>query len=173
MVNVSNILKKDLHHLNAIDLLKEIEWFNKVVDTRMKINFGQDCDYKSIYDITAPDHDEDESVFAEFISFYKLSFNERIILMLALVPHIYPQLLDVFFSRNQNIERGHTEFGGLKGTAHSGFLPTGETALFLLAGNDLNRRFKLQQLFDADHPFRQHNIIYLSSSPANEPYFSR
>lgn len=172
MVTVSNILKKDLQHLNAIDLLKEIEWFSKVVDTRMKITFDPECGCNSIYEITAPDHKDHESVFAEFIAFYQLTFSERIILMLALMPHIYPQLLDVFFGRNQSTERGHTEFGGLKGTAHSGFLPTGETALFLLAGNDLNKRFKIQPLFDADHVFRKHNIVYLSSSPANEPFFS-
>src|SRR6185369_14000333 len=77
-----------------------------------------------------------------------------------------------FFNRNQNTERGHTEFGGVKGMAHSGFLPTGETVLFLLAGNDLSKRFVVQQLFDTDHIFRRHNILHLSSSPANEPFFS-
>ncbi len=172
MVTVENILKKDSHQLNAIDLLKEIEWFGKVAEARMKLHFGQDCEYKSIYEIEPPQYTNSESVFAEFINFYQLVFSERIVLMLALLPHISPQMLDIFFSRNQNIERGYTEFGGLKGTAHGGFLPTGETVFFLLAGNDLSKRFKLQQLFDADHVFRQHNIVYLSSSPANEPFFS-
>jgi hypothetical protein len=172
MVTTDTILKKDLYHLNAADLLKEIEWFGKVADIRMKLNSGESCEYRSIYEIEPPDFSEAESVFAEFIIFYRLSFSERIILMLALMPHIYPQLLDVFFNRNQNIEKGHTEFGGIKGTAHSGFLPTGETALFLLAGNDLSKRFQVQQLFDTDHIFKQHNILHLSSAPANEPFFS-
>lgn len=172
MVVPGTILKKDSTQLNSVDLLKEIDWFGKVADTRMKLHFGQDCAYSSIYEVAAPDYAEGESVFAEFVTFYQLSFSERIILLLALLPHIYPQLLDTFFSRNQNTERGHTEFGGLKGTAHSGFLPTGETALFLLAGNDLNQRFKVQELFDTDHVFRRDNIVYLSSSPAYEPLFS-
>ena len=172
MVTAQELVKKELHHLNAVDLLKEVEWFSKVLDTRIKLHLNQETEYKSIYEVDPPGTSEDESVFAEFVRFYQLSFSERIILMLALLPHIFPQLLDVFFSRNPSTERGHSEFGGLKGTAHSGFLPTGETALFLLAGNDLSKRFKVQQLFDADHLFRQHNIVYLSSSPAHEPFFS-
>ena len=171
MVNVDTI-KNDLQYLNALDLLKEIEWFNEVAEARMKLNEGEETAYENIFQITPPDLKPSESVFAEFITFYQLSFSERIILMLALVPHICPQLLDIFLGRNQYTERGHTEFGGLKGGAHSGFLPTGETALFLLAGNDLNKRFKVQQLFDVDHIFRKHNIVYLSPSPANEPHFS-
>lgn len=175
MLTTGNISKKELHYQNATDLLKEIDWFSQVVDARMKLHFGQPCAYTNIYEITPPDYtaaDAANSVFAEFVLFYNLSFAERIVLMLALLPHIYPQLLDVFFLRNQSTERGYTEFGGLKGAAHSGFLPTGETALFLLAGNDLGRRFKLQQLFDAAHIFRRHNIVYLSPVPANEPMFS-
>jgi ATPase family protein associated with various cellular activities (AAA) len=171
MDTAEKILSK--HHLNATDLLKEIEWFGKVVDTRMKLYLDEECEYASIHEIPAPDHDAAGSVFAEFILFYKLSFSERIVLMLALLPHICPQMLDIFFSRSSSATgRGRTEFGGLKGTAHNGFLPTGETALFLLAGNDLGKRFKVQQIFDANHIFRQHQIIYLASSPPNEPMFS-
>jgi len=172
MVAVDTILKKDSSVLNATDLLREIEWCSKVIDTRMKLHLGQECEYTSIYEIEPPDHAGNESVFAEFITFYQLVYSERIVLMLALLPHVYPQLLDIFFSRNQSTEKGRSEFGGLKGSAHSGFLPTGETVLFLLSGNDLTKRFKHQQLFDAEHIFRQHNILYLASSPANEPYFA-
>jgi hypothetical protein len=172
MITAETILKRDLHHLNATDLLKEIEWFSQVVDTRMKLHMEEECDYAGIYEIPAPDHTAASSVFAEFIQFYQLSFSERIILILTLLPHICPQLLDVFFRRDAGAGRAFTEFGGVKGTVHNGFLPTGETALFLLAGNDLGKRFKLQQLFDAGHIFRRHNIVYLSSAPANEPMFS-
>ena len=166
----TTIPKRELHYQNAIDLLREIEWFSKVAATRMKLYTGDICEYDSIYEVPPPEYPGAASVFAEFIQFYKLSFSERIILLLALLPHIYPQLLDVFLGQGGG--RGRTEFGGVKGLAHSGFLPTGETALFLLAGNDLGRRFKVQQLFDEGHIFRQHHIVYLGSAPPNEPMFS-
>jgi AAA+ superfamily predicted ATPase len=172
MVTAATISNNDPHRLNAMDLLEETTWFSKVLETRLQLNAGNTPEFKSIYEITPPEHEEKKSVFAEFVHFYRLSFNERIVLMLALLPHIYPQLLDVFFTRNPQIERRYTEFGGVKGTAHGAFLPTAETALFLLAGNDLAKRFKLQQIFDADHIFRLHNIVYLGTAPAHEPFFS-
>lgn len=172
MVADQPTINTDAYHLNAVDLVKEIDWFEKVLDTRLKLYFGEECSYNHIYEIAVPEDEGQTSVFKEFIRFYNLSFNERLILMMALLPHINPQLLDIFFKRNKATERGYTAFGGLKGTAHSGFLPTGETALFLLSGNDLGKRFKLQQFFDADHLFRTHNILWLSSPPAHEPIYS-
>ncbi|MBL4674762.1 MAG: ATP-binding protein, partial [Mucilaginibacter sp.] len=62
--------------------------------------------------------------------------------------------------------------GGIKGVAHSGFLPTGQTALFLIAGSDLDKQFKARQYFDSDHVFKIHNILWLGSAPANEPFLS-
>jgi hypothetical protein len=171
LVTAEKILKKDLHYLNATDLLKEIEWFTKVIEVRMKIHREEPCEYTGVHEIAAPDHSEASSVFAEFIRFYKLTAGERIVLMLALLPHVCPQLLDVFFGRDPASGRVFTEFGGIKGSAHHGFLPTGETALFLLAGQDLGKRFKHQQLFDVNHIFRRHNIVYLAPAPSNEPIF--
>ena len=172
MVDEQHIVNADPYHLNAEDLIKEAEWFAAVLETRLKLYFGEECQFRSIEEPEPPDLSQTKSVFAEFIRFYQLTSAERLVLMLALLPHINPQMLDVFFNRNKSSDRGFTEFGGLKGTAHSGFLPTGETALFLLAGNDLARRFKVQELFDAGHIFQTHHILWLASQPASEPVFS-
>ena len=64
-------------------------------------------------------------------------------LVLSLVPHIRPQLLDVFFTKNKNFDRKFTEFGGLRGGPDGDFVPTGETLAFILGGNDLAIRFGL------------------------------
>ncbi|MXV49678.1 AAA family ATPase [Pedobacter sp. HMF7647] len=165
-------LVKEAYHLNALDLLDEINWFEKVLQTRLKLHYGEETDFESINQILPPDYSDRESVYFEFIRFYQLTSSERLVLILAMLPHIFPQILDVFFNKGQLKDRGNTEFGGLKGTSHSGFLPTGETVLFLLAGNDLGKRFKVQQLFDTEHLFKIHNILWLGSSPANEPVFS-
>jgi len=171
MVNEIPAVNQESYYLNALDLLDEIRWFEQVVQTRFKIHFDQGSDVNSIFEVAPPELSEKESIYAEFVRFYQLSFSERLMLMLALAPHINPQVLDVFLIRNAATNRVTTEFGGLKGAAHSGFIPTGETAMFLLAGNDLGKRFKVQQLFDADHLFKIHNILWLAPSPSNEPIF--
>jgi hypothetical protein len=60
-----------------------------------------------------------------------MSFIEEAVLLLALAPHIVPQILDVFFIKNKTYDRGFSESGGIAGTQHRGFLPTGETAAFI------------------------------------------
>ncbi|MGH2645736.1 MAG: ATP-binding protein, partial [Chitinophagaceae bacterium] len=101
-----------------------------------------------------------------------MSITERIILVLALAPHLQPHLLDVFFIKNIDYDRGFTEFGGIKGQNHGGFLPTGETVAFILAANDLEKRFLLLELFGEDHFFHTFNILKLIPSQVEEPFLS-
>ena len=140
---------------------KEPGWFDKVFSSNIKKPdaepnlSSQDTATDFSRQAAAPDLTNDHSVYAEFVNYYKLSRDERLLLMLAIIPHIQPHLLDVFFSANKTLGRGYTEFGGIKGSRHSGFIPTIETALFLLAGNDLAYRFRLYKLFDPDHIFNR------------------
>ena len=130
---------KDLLSKNASVIGQEILWFSEVIDTRMKLYFKKDCEYKTVFDITPPLHLETDTPYVQFIHHYQMTQAERIVLMLALAPHVCPQVLDVFWTKNGNTERGFTEFGGLNGSTHGGFLPNAETALFLLAGNTAER----------------------------------
>ncbi|MEC4677977.1 MAG: ATP-binding protein, partial [Nitrospirota bacterium] len=93
----------------------------------------------------------------------------RFTVMLALVPHIRPQVLDAFFTKNSTFDRKFTEFGGQRQGADGDFFPTGETLQFILAGNHLHSRFELQSLFDRDHPFAKHHILRLASENAETP----
>lgn len=168
---ITETISEEKHKKNAAALIEEINWFSKVLDTRLKLHFKESCEYEHIQQVSAPVYAEGSSIFADFIHFYRLSFYERLILMLAIVPYIHPQLLDALFYKAGG-ERGKTEFGGLKGAAHSGFLPTCETALFILAGNNLAVRFKVLELFDVKHVFKKHNILYVAPAPANEPFLA-
>ncbi|HMC98661.1 MAG TPA: ATP-binding protein, partial [Ferruginibacter sp.] len=82
------------------------------------------------------------------------------------------QLLDVFFIKNADYDRGFTEFGGIKGQSHSGFIPTGETISFILAANNLEDRFYILRFFSEDHFFRKFKILKLVNSTSDEPFLS-
>ena len=157
---------------NANVLTRELLWFSEVIDTRMKLYFGKECKYDSVFGITPPLHLESETPYVRFLHYYKLNPAERVVLMLALAPHVCPQLLDNFWTKNTATDRGFTEFGGLKGTTHGGFLPTAETALFLLAGNDLKNRFAFTYLFEGNHFFSAHEILKLVPVGNGEPVLS-
>ncbi len=98
--------------------------------------------YAGIYEVPPPDLSDDPSMYAQVLQYYQLNITERIILLLALAPHVMPHLLDVFFVKNADYDRGFTEFGGRE-HQHGGFIPTGETAAFILAANDLTIRFSI------------------------------
>ncbi len=153
-------------------LEEEMAWFTNVVNKRFSNYFDQKGEKNSTIEIPPPILNGEPSVYSEFILHYNLSIEERIILILSITPHIQPHLLDVFFTANKQLGRGFTEFGGVKGDQYSGFLPTGETAMFILAGNDLKRRIQLSSIFDQEHFFYKHNILKLNSSNDNEPFLS-
>ena len=93
-------------------------------------------------------------------------------LTLALAPHVAPHLLDVFFLKNEKTERGFTEFGGVKGIHHAGFVPTGETALFLLCGDDVAARLATLPLLEPTHPMYVKGPLRLATPQPDEPSWS-
>ncbi len=153
-------------------LQQDLEWFIEVVNRRLSSYFEKDQSYFDISSISPPSLNGKPSHYTAFISKYKLSPTERLVMLLGLIPHIQPQILDVFFTKNTTNDRGFTEFGGVKGQYFSGFIPTGETAIFLLAANDLNARLHYTQIFEADHFFAREHILWLNNPHKDEPFLS-
>lgn len=157
---------------NITTVHNEIQWFAEVAVARGAISFGQDTAQQPVHTIAPPDITGDTSLYANTIRQYRMGFEERFILALALIPHLRPEMLDMLFLKNPATDRVYTELGGQKAAVHSGYLPTGETAVFLLAGNDLQHRIRLMELFEDEHFFFRHNILRLQSAPQNEPRLS-
>lgn len=158
--------------LNANALAKEFIWLHKVMSFRFASYFGGETNYKSIYEIPAPNLFNDKSIYAEIIRRFNFNIDERIVLLLSLAPHLSPQLLDLFFTKNETYGRGFTEFGGVKGNQHSGFIPTGETSAFIIAGTDINKRFDVMTIFDEFHAFKTNRILTLDRTKTAEPLLS-
>jgi hypothetical protein len=157
---------------NAAALTKEMAWLADVIDARMTSFHGENAAHTSIHELPAPDLSDDPSMYGRIVTHYRMSLSERIILLLALAPHLQPHLLDIFFTRNADLDRGFTEFGGIKGQNHGGFLPTGETAAFMLAADNLENRFVLLDLFREEHFFHKFNILRLVHVQGDEPFLS-
>lgn len=154
---------------NAGVLDAELTWLQQVIDTRIHLAFGQPGELRDIFEIPPPAVAADGSMYGRFLDHYQLSTTERLLLLLGLAPHVRPPLLDIFLTRSAEGERAFTEFGGRISRGTGAFLPTGETALFVLAGGDLGRRFTCQALFDEAHVFARHNILTLETGEPGEP----
>jgi hypothetical protein len=158
---------------NTISLNKELNWFESLVNKRIENYFhGKVGEMEEVF-TNPPDLSGDNSNYAILVDHYRMGVFERVIMMLALIPHVKPQVLDVFFSRNSVYNKEFTEFGGFKGNIHQGFLPTAETAAFILAGNNLSVRFSLHSLLEETYFLRKHQILVLDSENDKDPFFSR
>jgi AAA+ superfamily predicted ATPase len=157
---------------NAKTLTAQMQWLATVIDTRMKLYWQQPCEFKNIADIPALLETKDTSLFSSIVQHYQMDLSERLILLMALAPHIQPHLLDVFFTKNADYDRGFTEFGGVKGHNHNGFMPTGETVAFVLTSNDMYGRFSLFDIFTDTHFFSKFNILKLENVQPGEPLLS-
>jgi hypothetical protein len=157
---------------NAVTLEGELAWLKSVIETRLALHRGLETSRQSVFEVEPPALDAEASIYANCLLHYEMGFAERLCVALALTPHVRPHLLDVFFEPNERLERGFTEVGGIHGKMHGGFLPTGETALFLLAGDDLEARFLCLNLFERDHYFARHNVLRLESATPGEPLLS-
>lgn len=145
-----------------------IDWFGNMLTTAIQLYFQQGCEYSSIEEVTPPIDGWLESMTGR----QEITFSERVVIMLALMPHTSPQALDIFFVQNKDFDRQYTEFGGWKGLSHGGFLPTGETASFIIAGENMEKKKAVIRMFQKDHWFYTQNILRLEGAGEGEPFLS-
>jgi AAA+ superfamily predicted ATPase len=110
--------------------------------------------------------------FADLKEGCELTPAEHVLVLLALVPHVRPD----FFVRliGHYLPEGGDlpAFGGVRAEHHRGILPTGETAQFMLAGDDLTGRLQVQRLLSGDHWFARRNVLWLDAVREGEPVMS-
>lgn len=143
----------------------EIAWFERLLDLRLAAHAkGEDgADIARLY--PPPALPPGPAPYAELVRTAGLGAPERLVLMLALMPHLKPSGLDVLLVQNTVSQRRFTEFGGLVAANHPGFLPSRETALFLLAGEAIALRLRHLALFAPDHVFQQRRFFVAPSAP--------
>jgi AAA+ superfamily predicted ATPase len=100
------------------------------------------------------------------------TYEEFVILLLAVAPHFCPNFFDTVIAAHLPDGGEIPEFGGVKGVNHRGILPTGETAQFILAGGDFEKRLTVQRILGSDHWFSQKRILWLESVREGEPAMS-
>ena len=98
---------------------------------------------------------------------------ELTLLLIGVVPHLKPDLFDQVIETILNKEGQYTvdfpRIGGVRGKNCRFFLPTGETGLFLGAGDEYKKRLQVQQYFGAEHYFWQKKVLWLEDMQNGEP----
>lgn len=144
---------------NALVMDRELDWLNQVLQTRLALHFQQETPYSSIFEVPVPTMDGKKGAYAQFIQRNDFNPAERLVLILGMVPHLKPNLLDLLFTKNGAYDRRYSELGGVVREGHSGVIPTAETAMFLLAGDKITERLHFHNIFRADHTLSRQGII--------------
>jgi ATPase family associated with various cellular activities (AAA) len=146
-----------------------ISFLNEIIEKRIQ-NFANKEDNEPLR--FAPIQIQiNDSPINRFIAEHNITIEELIILLLALVPHVQPNLFDTIFRKNLS-EGEFPEIGGARDQSGRYILPTGETALFLLCGMTLEERINASRLFSPDHFFARENILHLGPVADGEPRLS-
>jgi AAA+ superfamily predicted ATPase len=158
-------MEKQYHNIRH-----SLEFLREVCDKRLQSFFQKE----NAEPFTYPqiNLEENHSPFNHFLFSHNLNSEEFIILLLALFPHIQPNFLDNIIQQYLPNGGDFAEIGGVKGTNHRGTIPTGETALFILAGNDVVKRMQATCYFSPDHFFANKNILALEPVKTGEPSMS-
>lgn len=119
-----------------------------------------------------PSLQDDNHPFTRFVQHKRLTVDEFVALMTALVPHVRPGFFESCIEQFLPDGGDFPAIGGVKGTNSRFLIPTGETVVFLLGGADLNRRIDILQIFGSKHFFVKERILYLEELKPGEPAMS-
>lgn len=153
---------------SAANLCTALEYLAGVLAARLKAA-GPDELERSV---NATAYLDDGSPFARFLAAHEPSFEEYVVLLLALAPNVHPTLLSDVIGRHMPEGGDFPAFGGVKGAASRGVIPTGETAQFILAGDNLALRLEVQHMLGTGHWFSRKRILALEPVAPGEPAMS-
>ncbi|MCH2224724.1 MAG: ATP-binding protein [Crocinitomicaceae bacterium] len=140
--------------------------------TELHVEHINSTDIYSIEEIYSVPIEIDDKYLSNIISLHDLNFQEQVILLLALAPYFSPQTLDIFLAKNPNFDVICTEFGGTTEKPHRGVIPTGETAVFLLAARDPEKRKEIAYLLLPEGKLSRHSLVDLEAVKNGVPIFS-
>jgi len=148
-----------------------LDYLRQVIQGRLTQHFTPGTNF-SVDSIQLPDDNSDQTPLPSFIRNNNLTPSEVIMLLVAFAPHVDPVFFDELIQTHLPAQGDFPQFGGVRGRNHRGFLPTAETVLFILAGDDLEKRFEYLDLFEKDHKLATLTVLSIEDALSGEPQFS-
>lgn len=150
--------------LTCLDI--ELKWLKAVIEARISA-----CQSNQIEPGAemppAPLLPNDSSCYGSFVAKHRLNDRERFALILAITPHLRPNLLNVLV-KQQVVHECSKVCKSQNGVS---IIPTVETFLFLVAGEDIQKRAEAYPIFETDHLFYKESVLDIGEVPKGEsPY---
>ncbi len=165
------MLLKHRDHVNESinNITQSLLFLQEVIGRRLQHFFQKNASPLTLPELVL---EQDNAPLNQFLVKHQVNVDEYIVLMLAFTPHLQPNFLDAVMQRYLPQGGEFPDIGGVKGNNHRGTLPTAETALFILAGNDLPKRMLAKRYFSPDHFFSKENVLLVETVSEGEPRLS-
>ncbi len=148
-------------------MIPMFQYLEAVIKSRLALELT-----KEIYIVPTLELEHNESHLAQFIKEEELQKEDIILLLLTLVPQLQPSFLSGILSEFLPNGGEFPEFGGVKGKNHRGILPTAETALYILYGNDIEGRLEGLHFIQNTSVLFHQKMLKLEGVPKGEPMMS-
>jgi len=157
-------LKEPSNITYALDYLGEI--FKQRLDIYFRRNDVVEFNYHPFKPV------DDGSELYRLLCREDINLKEKILFLIAFVPHVQPVFFDHIIQQYLPSGGDFAEIGGVKGVNQRSMLPTGETAQFILAGNDVEKRMKVQRYLLGDSLLIKEGLVQLEKVKEGEPLMS-
>ncbi len=151
-------------NVNIPFLYNEIYWLQEVIHNVISTYLEHEGERPHWTDIPVQEIKNSEATYAKCLIDWKLNIYERLAIALTLASQLKPEVLDVFFGRNKIYDRGFTEFGGIIDKNHSGFLPTGQTLIFLISATNPEIREEIFHIFNKENILVKEQVLSLEDT---------
>lgn len=160
--------------VNAQALQDALQYLTQIIQWRLTNYFSPPHPSRDVFPQPPDNWLVSESALSQFIELYQLDLSEQLALLIALAPHIQPDFFDQAITARLPEAGEYPQIGGWRGQSHRGFLPTGDTVLFILGGANWGDRLQLQQaIFSPSHRvFAEKHILYIHPPAEGEPFMS-
>ncbi|REH46388.1 ATPase family protein associated with various cellular activities (AAA) [Tenacibaculum gallaicum] len=148
-------------------LEKGFQYLKEVMIARLSSDFRQEN-----FVIPVMNVEDDSTPLTFFINHNKLNTVDTILLLLSLVPNIMPGFLNEILTEFMPNGGEFPEFGGTKGKHYRGIIPTGETALYILGGKNIEERKELTKFMLYESKLLKSNIVEIEKVPYGDPVMS-
>lgn len=115
------------------DLHSELMWLAAIITCRTS---NQDI----IPEAMVLTEMEEKSNYTQFILEHQLDTYDRLLMIIAVAPHVFPSVFKDFFPENQAPRPIQFKEGGAISKSGRSFVPSIETFLYLACGNDIKMR---------------------------------
>lgn len=154
--------------------MDNIQYVNNLIDyleqfVRYRIN--QDI-HNEPHDYPVFNTGAEPAFLQTFFQYEDLNECDILGLGIGLYPHVLPTFLTEIVSRLIEDEKDYVELGGAVSKQHKGFLPTGETLIYLLAGKDIEKRTEYYDYIFNDSPVFGKQTLRIEEPFENEPRLS-